>query len=362
MTVTSDQMILWAVIVSRFLLPLAIPRYPLPAVVACMLLDAADYQIFNWFTSLPIESLEIYQGYDKSLDIYYLTIAYISTLRNWTNPFAFKLDRFLFFYRLVGVALFELTQLRAVLLIFPNTFEYFFIAYEAFRMRQDPMKLTKRALIITAAFIWIYIKLPQELWIHIIQPNYPDLIKDNPWTLLIGAVWSVGIAAFAWWLLREKQAGRRVSLAADPIPADFVLRAEQRSQIVKSNHFIDVALIEKIALVSLLSIIFAQVLPGVEASDIRIAIGVALIIIINTALSHWLSRRGSGWRSILQEFVVMTLVNFSLILAADFLLPRTDGSINLGTTLFFVLLLTLNVTLYDWYRQVYMHRLAASGQ
>ena len=116
MTVTSDMMIVYAVIISRFLLPLAIPRFPLPAVVACMLLDAADYQIFNFFTSLPIESLEFYQGYDKSLDIYYLGIAYISTLRNWTNPFAFKLDKFLFFYRLVGVALFELTQIRAVLL------------------------------------------------------------------------------------------------------------------------------------------------------------------------------------------------------------------------------------------------------
>ncbi|HSD57508.1 MAG TPA: hypothetical protein VLB04_04950 [Methanotrichaceae archaeon] len=290
-----------------------------------------------------------------------MTIAYVSTLRNWTNPFAFKLDRFLFFYRLVGVALFELTQLRAILLIFPNTFEYFFIAYEAFRMRQDPMKLTKRILIIIAAFIWIYIKLPQELWIHIIQPNYPDLIKDNPWTLLVLAAWSVGIAAFAWWLLREKQAGRRVSLAADPIPADFVLRAEQRTMTAQSNHFIDVALIEKIALVSLLSIIFAQVLPGVKASDIQIAIGVALLIVINTVLSHWLSRRGRGWKSILQEFIIMTLVNFSLVLAANFLLPRIDGSINLVDALFFVLLLTLNVTLYDRYRQVHVHRLAGSG-
>ena len=40
----------------------------------------------------------------------------------------------------------------------------------------------------------------------------------------------------------------------------------------------------------------------------------------------------------------MTLVNFSLILAADFLLPRFDGSTNLSNALFFVLLLTLNVT------------------
>jgi hypothetical protein len=360
-TVTTDMMIVYAVIISRFLLPLAIPRYPLPAVVACMLLDAADYQIFNFFTSLPIESLEFYQGYDKSLDIYYLGIAYISTLRNWTNPFAFKVNRFLFFYRLVGVALFELTQIRAVLLIFPNTFEYFFIAIEAFRMRQDPRKLTKRLLIIIAAFIWIYIKLPQELWIHIIQPNYPDIITDNPWTLLVAAVWFVGIAAFAWWLLKEKQAGRQVSFKADPIPPDLALKAEQRGTTSKSSRFFDAALIEKIAMVSLLSVIFAQVLPDVKASSIQIAIGVALLVIVNTALSHWLSRRGTEWRSILQEFVVMTLVNFSLILAIDFLLPRFDGSINLGNALFFVLLLTLNVTLYDRYHQVYVHRFADSG-
>ncbi len=361
MTVISDQMIVLAVIIGRFLLPLAIPRYPLPAVVACMLLDAADYQIFNFFTDLPIESLEGYQGYDKALDIYYLGIAYISTLRNWTNPFAFKLDRFLFFYRLVGVALFELTQLRAVLLIFPNTFEYFFIAIEAFRMRQDPMKLTKRLLIIIAAFIWIYIKLPQELWIHIIQPNYPDLIKNNPWFLLIGGVWALGIAAFAWWLLKEKQAGRKVSFAADPIPMDLTLRDEQRSQITKSHSLIDMALIEKIFLISLLSIIFAQVLPGVNASGIQIAMGVVFFIVINTALSQGLSRRGKDWKSISQEFVAMTMVNFGLVLAADFLLPRFNGSINLADAMFFVLLLTLNVTLYDRYRQVYVRRFEGNG-
>jgi hypothetical protein len=150
-------------------------------------------------------------------------------------------------------------------------------------------------------------------------------------------------------------------VVADPVPADFVLRAEQRSMNSKSNHFIDMALLEKIFLVSLLGIIFAQVLPGVMASNIQIAIGVALLIVINTALSNWLSRRGKGWKSILQEFVVMTLVNFSLILAADFLLPRIDGTLNLENTLFFILLLTLNVTLYDWYRQVYLHRSEGIG-
>ena len=65
------------------------------------------------------------------MDIYYLAIAYLATMRNWVNLPAFRVSRFLYFYRLVGVVAFELTQIRALLLIFPNTFEYFFIAYEA---------------------------------------------------------------------------------------------------------------------------------------------------------------------------------------------------------------------------------------
>ena len=60
---------------------------------------------------------------------------------------------FLFYWRLAGVALFELTQLRPLLLIFPNTFEYFFIYYEAYRLRWDPRRMTKKHLVAAAAAI-----------------------------------------------------------------------------------------------------------------------------------------------------------------------------------------------------------------
>jgi hypothetical protein len=38
----------------------------------------------------------------------------------------------------VGVVLFELSQLRVLLLLFANTFEYFFAFYEGVRLRWDP--------------------------------------------------------------------------------------------------------------------------------------------------------------------------------------------------------------------------------
>ena len=128
------------VVAVRLLLPLLIPRYPLPAILASLVVDAADQTIFQAFGFDPPG----YQGYDKAMDVYYLAIAYLATLRNWTNTGAFEVSRFLYFYRLVGVVAFELSQVRALLLVFPNTFEYFFIAYEAWRTRWQTARVTPR--------------------------------------------------------------------------------------------------------------------------------------------------------------------------------------------------------------------------
>ena len=102
MAETSDLLIMWAVILVRLLVPLAIPRYPLPGILVALVADAVDYTVIRDWTSVPMEG---YQGFDKALDIYYLTIGYISTLRNWTNLFAFQVSRFLFYWRLAGVVL-----------------------------------------------------------------------------------------------------------------------------------------------------------------------------------------------------------------------------------------------------------------
>ncbi len=108
-----------------------------------------------------------------------------------------------------------------------------------------------------------------------------------------------------------------------------------------------------------MGIIFAQILPDVRASNLELAIGVAFVIILNTVISHWLARRGTDLTSMVRQFIVMTVVNFALILLYAFLLPNFDGSINLGNTLFFVLLLTLIVTLFDRYHQIYEARFIA---
>jgi hypothetical protein len=371
MTDTYDLVVFWLVVAARFLVPLLIPRYPLPAVLAAMLIDAADQTIFQQFTNMNLEG---YQGYDKALDIYYLTIAYVSTLRNWSSKFAFQVSRFLFYWRLAGVAAFELTQERMLLLIFPNTFEYFFIFYEAYRLRWDPIKMTKRTVVGAAAFIWIVIKLPQEWWIHIAQLDTTDFLKENVFGVPVDASWREILAANLWlipvaivvmglvvillrWLVRRlPPADRSVQFTAEVHRPDFGQERARRAFAEEARHIVDAALFEKIALVALLSLIFAQVLPDVQASTVQLAIGLAVIVIVNTALSHWLARRGVGLIPTTQHFFAMVGVNALIFVAIALVLPGLGGAISFGSAAFFVLLLTLVVTLYDHFRQVYLMR------
>jgi hypothetical protein len=125
-------------------------------------------------------------------------------LRNWTSDAAFRIGQFLYFYRLVGVTLFELIDERILLLIFPNTFEYFFIAYELWRLRWDPAKRSARFWLLVAAGIWIFIKLPQEYWIHIAKLDTTELIADSPIIGWLGLAGIVGLLAFLWIYVRPR--------------------------------------------------------------------------------------------------------------------------------------------------------------
>jgi hypothetical protein len=369
---TSDWLIFWVVAAARFLLPLTIPRYPLPGIVTSLVLDGADQTIFQAFTNLPLEG---YQGYDKALDIYYLTIAYVSTLRNWVNRFALRVSRFLFYWRLAGVALFELTHLRWLLLIFPNAFEYFFIFYETYRLRWNPKRMTRKLLVGAAVLIWMVIKLPQEYWLHIAQADTTDWIKtslfgvpaDAPWSEIFQTWPGTFLAAFAvvalvlvaaWWLARRRlpSADQALAFSADAHQPTFTEEQVRSAVASEASRIVDAALVEKVILIALVSLSFAQVLPDVQSSNLQLAIGVAFVVTVNTALSHWLARRGFGWAFALGQFMVMAVVNLGLILVYAFLRSRLGDPVSIGNVLFFALLVTLLVTLFDHYRQVYLMR------
>ena len=371
MSVSADLIIFWAVVLARVLVPLTIPRYPLPGILAALILDAVDQTVFQALTGLTFEG---YQGYDKALDIYYLAIAYIATLRNWTNYTAVRISRFLFYYRLLGVVLFEMLQFRWLLLVFPNVFEYFFIFYEVYRLRWDPKRLSAKTLVGVAAFIWIVIKLPQEYWIHVAQLDVTDGLKQllgypltTSWgeiiggntglfVLVVGVLVLVLVLAWRWLRRRLPPADWEVDFSPDAHldrPADARL---VRTSRMLANRFLDHELLEKTALVTLLVIIFAQILPGIRSSDWELALAITIVIIVNTLLSEWLARRGVTWPKALRQGIIMFAVNLPVFLTVSYLRYGSFTPEALTNIVVFVLLLSLIITLYDRYRPLYLIR------
>jgi len=349
----SVEVVFWSVVLVRFFLPLLILRYPLPAIISCLIVDGVDQTIFQSFGFEP----PFYQGYDKAMDVFYLGVAYIATLRNWASLPAFNVSRFLFFYRQIGVVAFELFQVRALLLIFPNTFEYFFIAYESIRSRWNPTKYGMKFWLIAAALIWVFIKLPQEYWIHIAQLDFTDTVKNYPWfgpAIVVALV----IAWIAFWFVvrpRLDPADHRWQLVAEPLPHAMDESSERAAYMAQHGKVWSAASLEKVVLIGLLAVIFGSVLPGLAISSAMLFAWTAIFVLINATIGLWVVRNSWSTESVLASFAAQVVVNGSLLVALDVFWYQ---SLELNAGLFFVLLFSVLVTLYDRYRPIHEYRVA----
>jgi hypothetical protein len=360
------------VILARFVAPLFIPRFPLPAILTCLVLDAIDQPIFQTFTHFD---LALYQSYDKALDIFYLSIAMLTTLRNWASYPAVQIARGLFYFRLVGVLFFELTHWRPMLLIFANTFEYFFVFYEIVRSRWTPTRFRVRFYAIATALIWIFIKLPQEYWLHVARLDTTDVLKTDVlhagprvgWDdiimhrtfafVLLLAAGAVLIAVVYYVVHRLEPAPvHPLELSSPPLPraAD---NAEERDDVVAASwRLFDVHLVEKIVLVGCITVIFAQILPDVDASPLQLARGAAVVVTINAFLGLRRARKHRSRESAVLSFLWLAVINVGIVGIYDYLLRRGTGHLGIPTTVFFLVLLTLIITLYDRWRPVFETR------
>jgi hypothetical protein len=361
-----------AVVLARVIVPLFIPVYPLPAILAALVIDGLDQTIFS---ATLQRDLPGYQSYDKALDIYYLTVTYLATMRNWDRGPAFGVGRFLWYYRLVGVTLFEYTGLRWLLFVFANTFEYFVIAIEGWKVWRNPFRLSARTIIVVAAAIWIFIKLPQEWWIHIAQLDFTDFAKETVFGVPTTASWgealtnrplvTIGLlVGLVLILLLLRYLIRRL----DPPDWPPTVSADEQADhlgwprpdpVVVPSAFFGWAFVEKGVLVSLVTLIFASMLPG-EREVLAIVIGVAAIIAVSTLVSQWLARRGVTWSSVAIEFVAMSAVNLGIgvVLGIVFGAGPPDS---LAIFVLLVALLSLIVVLYDRFAAVGERRFPLSS-
>jgi hypothetical protein len=105
---------------------LPVLRWPLAGGVLAVLVDLSDLLLRD---ALDLGGVGDYQSLDKWLDQVYLGAFLVVALR-WSGP-ARSIALALYAYRLIGFVLFEVTGERALLLVFPNVFELWFLLVAA---------------------------------------------------------------------------------------------------------------------------------------------------------------------------------------------------------------------------------------
>lgn len=359
----------------RLLLPVLIPRFPLPAIIACLILDSADQSIMQAF-GVTVPS---YQSVDKALDVYYLSIAYVATMRNWENMEALQIARALFYYRVIGVLAFELSGERVLLAVFPNAFEPFFIYYEFVRLRGNPM-VSRKALFAVVAIIWLVVKLPHEWWIHVAKLDATDFIKTRIlgasldtsfWRAIIEAPAVTGTlfvaaaigALFLWRFLKRRRTAEHLSnlrisrLRTHALSRSIERALEARDWVqARTDPTRPAVMLEKIALVALVSMIFQHTLPGMFVGGWETAVFIALTIVVVDYLLRVIARRFGARLSPWVDVPLLAALDFCIVLVFQLLIPFVQPENFLLSGIVFAALITLFVALYDIYRPLYDQR------
>jgi hypothetical protein len=109
--------------VYRIVGSLPVLRWPFAGAVLSIAVDLFDLLLIN---VLDLGGIPDYQSLDKYLDQFQLALFLIVAIRGWSGVER-NVALTLYLYRLIGFVTFELTGVRAILLLFPNVFEFWFI-------------------------------------------------------------------------------------------------------------------------------------------------------------------------------------------------------------------------------------------
>jgi len=164
------------VIALRVLVPLLILRWSLTGGILAMLVDALDVVVVEFFG--PGGMGGRYSQLDKALDSYYLGLEAIVAWY-WVNQWARWTALGLFVYRLAGTALFEATEARVLLFVFPNLFENWWlycVAVARVRPRWLPSSWRSTLLPLLALLLP---KLGQEWLLHVAETQPWDWVKRH---------------------------------------------------------------------------------------------------------------------------------------------------------------------------------------
>jgi hypothetical protein len=139
---------------------LPVLRWPLAGGVLAIVIDLSDLLLRD---VLDLGGIPDYQAFDKWIDQVYMGAFLVVALR-WTGPErAIALGLYLF--RLVGFVAFEVSGERALLLLFPNVFELWFLCVAAVHRFRPNFQWRPAATVLVLAVL-VTIKELQEWALH----------------------------------------------------------------------------------------------------------------------------------------------------------------------------------------------------
>jgi len=150
------------VILIRIIGSLPVIFFPFIGSLFAIIVDLSDLFIINY---IDLGGVQNYQNLDKFLDLFYMS-AFLFVSLKW-NSTEKIISVILFSYRIIGVVLFLLFDLRILLLIFPNIFEFWFVGISAYKFYFKSK--TSNLILFRILFISAILKISHEIFIHKIK-------------------------------------------------------------------------------------------------------------------------------------------------------------------------------------------------
>jgi len=161
------------VTIIRLLVPFTIFRWNLWGGLAATIVDALDVVMI---TAMGLGDFDNYHNVDKILDWYFLLFMAIVAIK-WKSVEKIS-SLSLFGWRTIGVIVFELTKIRATLVVFPNLFLWWWLFVAARDKYFPDWELNwKRAIIVL--LILLVPKMAQELTLHYFEAQPWNWTKEH---------------------------------------------------------------------------------------------------------------------------------------------------------------------------------------
>ena len=156
--ITLEELI---VIIVRLVGALPVLKWAFAGAIIAILVDLSDLFIIG---NLQLGGVRDYQSLDKALDLAYM-LTFLVVVLKWEDGWERRIALILFVYRCIGFIVFEFTDARIILFIFPNVFETWFLFIAGKNLIKPKNKLSLKGSILLFPFPLI-LKLLQEYILH----------------------------------------------------------------------------------------------------------------------------------------------------------------------------------------------------